>query len=329
MSGPGSPARELHDDQLRHRPLVGLALSAVVAALLVVAVLGLPREDAPLPQVARRAMTLALPYWKTTEPVSEVVYGVRAMDTFGETFLLLAAVVGVVLLTRQRERRQGFMGEERAGREERREDDPDEAPDAQEQAARHAEAEESGDSGEASEGRRAPLRPALQKPDSERVGTPAPEQAREMSVVVRAAVRIVSPPLAVAGLYLVVQGYSPGGGFPAGGVALGVVLLLYAAFGYRRISSAVRPSRLELIELVGALAIIAVEVLGLLLAGSFTANWAPLAPQQTLRSGGVMQLFSLSEFIEVGTGLTIAVFALMAMAHDWADDEHDPVGDEQ
>ena len=40
-----------------------------------------------------------------------------------------------------------------------------------------------------------------------------------------------APVLAIAGLYLAAWGYSPGGGFPAGAVMLGVVLLLYAGFG--------------------------------------------------------------------------------------------------
>ena len=55
------------------------------------------------------------------------------------------------------------------------------------------------------------------------------------------------------------------------------------------------------------------EFLGLVLRGSFSANWLPLATPQTLLSGGVAQLFSASELIEVGTGLTIAVFALIGM----------------
>ena len=49
----------------------------------------------PLPAVARYAMDVALPRWGLTEPVNEVVYGTRGFDTFGETFLLLAAVVSV------------------------------------------------------------------------------------------------------------------------------------------------------------------------------------------------------------------------------------------
>ena len=140
------------------------------------------------------------------------------------------------------------------------------------------------------------------------------------------AIRIALPILAVAGLYLVVWGYSPGGGFPGGAVLLGVLLLAYAGYGRRKISRVVRPSLLETIELAGAAAIIMTELLGLLLKGSFSANWLPLAAQQTPLSGGIAQLFSGSELIEVGTGLAIAVFALLGMGHDWVRGSGDDAG---
>ena len=304
---------ELHADEPLHRPFVGLTLAAGVAGVLAVALVGLPREGAALPRIARQALDVAIPHWHTTEPVSEVVYGTRGMDTFGETFLLLAAVVSVVLLCRSREPRRGFIGEERAGDAEQRADDPHPGSDRDERAAREADAEEAEDDPEP-----APL------PDRSPLGTPGPERAHEMSVVTRTATRVAAPILAVAGVYLVAEGYSPGGGFPAGGVALGVVLLLYAGFGYRRIAPVVNPGGFEIAELAGALAIIAIGVFGLVLKGSFTANWIPFAPLQTLRSGGVLQAFSVSEFVEVATGLVIVVFSLIGVRRDWVADEDDP-----
>jgi multicomponent Na+:H+ antiporter subunit B len=301
------PRPELREKEPVHRPWTGLLLTAAVGLLLGVAALGLPREDVGLPDVARQALAVALPQWHTTEPVNEIVYGTRAFDTFGETFLLLAAVVSVMMLTRHREPRQGYFGEEEAGREEQRRDDPATPAGAEQQAARAAEErEETGD---------------LLLPDDEPVGTPAPERAQAMTLPVRLAVRIVLPVLSVAGFYLVLLGYAPGGGFPAGVVAVGVILLVYAAFGHRRIDRVVRPGPLEVLELLGALAIIMTLGLGLPLAGSFGANWLPLAPEQTIRSGGTVQAFSVAEFFEVGTGVTIVVFAVMAMLHDWTPDE--------
>jgi multicomponent Na+:H+ antiporter subunit B len=144
-----------------------------------------------------------------------------------------------------------------------------------------------------------------------------------MTVVVRAAVRFIAPILLMAGLYLVAWGYSPGGGFPGGAVLLGVILFVYVAYGYRRVEPVIRPDVLEPVELAGALAIIAIEVGGLLAKGSFSANFLPLGPVGTIRSGGVLQAFSGSELIEVATGLTLAIFGLLGMGHDWSRDDGD------
>jgi multicomponent Na+:H+ antiporter subunit B len=290
-----------------HRPRVGLLVVALVAAGLAVGLVGLPRETSKLPAVAREALTTALPHWHTTEPVSEVVYGTRAADTFGETFLLIAAVVSVQLFTRRREGRRGFVGETFAGEEEQRQEDPAEGLTEEEERAREAEAAE----WDVSTSRRRPT------PDREGLGAPAPETAETMSVVARISLRAVAPILGVAGIYLFAEGYSPGGGFPGGVVAVGVMLLIYAGLGYRRIARAVSESLMELIEVIVALIIIAMMLLGLVLEGSFTANWLPLAPEETLRSGGIMQAFSVSEFFEVAAGLAIAIFGLMTVLHDW------------
>src|SRR5689334_18208210 len=101
----------LTEREPRHRPAVGWVLAGAATAGLAVAVLAAPRGSYPLPAIARQALAVALPQWRTTEPVSEVVYGTRGFDTFGETFLLLAAVVGGSVIVRPREPRRGFIGE--------------------------------------------------------------------------------------------------------------------------------------------------------------------------------------------------------------------------
>jgi len=302
--------RELHGHEPTHRPWMGAIAAGGLLVGLLAALVDLPDETAALPAIARQALVESIPQFGTTEPVSAVVYGFRAMDTFGETFLLLAAVVTVVVLTRTREPRHGFVGEERAGEEEQRHVDRG-GIDEGSQAAREAEEEEEGRAD------------APATPDEEPLATPAPERAEAMTVVTRTAVRVVLPLLAVAGCYLVSQGYSPGGGFPAGAVALGLVLLVHTAFGYRRIAPVIRPTVMELVETLGAVTIVVALLLGLPFAGSFAASWVPLAPQQTLRSGGILQVFSVSELFEVGTGLVIVVFALLGMQHDWAPDPKD------
>jgi multicomponent Na+:H+ antiporter subunit B len=306
MSQERPARREFLDEEPTHRPFIAALIVAGLAGLLVVGLIHLPRDRAPLPAVARYAMDVALPKWGITEPVNEVVYGTRGFDTFGETFLLLAAVVSVIVLTREKEARRGFVGEHAAAEREQAEAHP---------------ASRGGDT----EARRAERREVVAPegpltPDDELLGTPAPERAQSMSVVARTATRVVSPILAIAGVYLVAWGYSPGGGFPAGAVITGVVLLIYATFGYRKIARVVDPKVFEPLEMAGAVIIMGVEVFGLVLKGSFSANWLPLAEPQTIPSGGILQLFSGGEFIEVGTGLVLVIFALLGMRHDWAPD---------
>ena len=307
-------AREATEGEPRHRPWIGVLLVAGVAVALGAAMAAIPREHAPLPLIARYALEIAIPRWKLTEPVNEIVYGTRGFDTFGETFLLLAAVVSVVVITRPREPRRGYFGESAAGAREQQQDDPEVATNAAEQEARLAERREQDQ--QASSGEE-----PVETPDAVPLGTPAPETAEAMTVVVRNAIRVVLPILAVAGLYLVTWGYSPGGGFPGGAVILGVLLLVYASYGRRKISKVIRPGLIEPLELAGAGLIIMTGFLGLVFKGSFSANWLPLAPMLTPLSGGVAQLFSAAELIEVGTGLAIAVFALLGMTHEWVRDD--------
>jgi multicomponent Na+:H+ antiporter subunit B len=321
----GSPPRvvESYEREPTHRPVVALIVVGGMAAVLALAFVHLPRESAPLPAVARYALDVALPKWKTTEPVNEVVYGTRGFDTFGETFLLLAAVVCVTVLARRKEPRRGFIGEHAAGEREQAEDDP--ASGGGDPQARQAERDETADNQPVQGIETIEERPT---PDWQPLGGYAPARAQAMTVIVRVAARLASPLLAVAGVYLAAWGYSPGGGFPAGAVLAGVVLLVYAAFGYKKVSRVVRPGVLETLELAGAMAIIACETLGLILKGSFSANWLPLAPAQTIRSGGILQVFSGSELIEVGTGLVLVIFSILGMAHDWTPDDQDDNDDQ-
>lgn len=307
-------AGDLSAAEPAHRRWVGLILVLAIGAGLIAAVVALPRENSSLPAVAHQALGTAEPQWHTTEPVNEVVYGTRGFDTFGETFLLLAAVVSVVLLTRSREPRRGFVGEEQAGEREARTVAPKgEVEPAEKRQARVAEARE------------AATRRAQSTPDHEPLGRLGVETAETMSVVARTASRVTAPVLAIAGFYLCAWGYTPGGGFPAGAVMLGVILLVYAGFGYSKISRFIRQDVLELVEMAGALLIVGTEVLGLVFKGSVSSNWLPLAPIETIRAGGVLQLFSGGELVEVATGLTLVVFAILGMRHDWAADE--PPGD--
>ncbi len=292
------------------RRVAAAVLVAGIAACLTVAFLDLPREGADLPGIARDAMTQALPEWHHTEVVSVIVYGTRGFDTVGETFLLLAAVVGVVVVCRGREHRRVFLQEERLGRREQAEarrstDDRSGGP--HHAKAEHAEEMERG-----------------QASDDEvetGIGARGPVSEPAMTVIVRTGARAVLPLLAVAGGFLLLSPWAPGGGFPAGAVLSGVVLLCYAVFGYRAVRNVVRPGLLEALEMAGAAAIVAIGVLGLVLEGSFLANWLPLGSSETIHAGGILQAFSTSELVEVGTGLLIVVFSLLAMQREWTEED--------
>jgi multicomponent Na+:H+ antiporter subunit B len=312
-------AEALGDDAGRddwHRPRWTLPLVAGLAALLLVGLTGLPRETAALTWAGRHAMTIALPRWGQTEVVSEVVYGSRGWDTFGETFLLLAAVISVVLLSRGREPRREYVGEAGAGRKEQQDTDPHPGQDSGEAEAHAAEKIEDDEA------------PAPDHADDDRLGAAAPERAAAMTVVVRVGARTAAPILAVAAVYLCAWGYTPGGGFPAGAALMGVLVLLYAALGHRAVGRVARPDVLEPLELLGALAIVAVGVVGVFAEGAAFANWLPLAAQQTVRSGGTTQVFSAAELVEVATGLSIVVFAMIGLRHEWTPDEDDDADDE-
>ncbi len=297
------------------RRVVAAVLVGGTAACLAVAFLDLPREGADLPAIARDAMVQSFPEWHHTEVVSTLVYGTRGFDTFGETFLLLAAVVGVIVVCRGRERRRVFVQEERLGRREQaeaRRTEGDRSSGPHQAQAEHAEEVERGQAGEA-EGERG-------------IGARGPVSEPAMTVVVRTGARTVLPLLAVAGFFLLFSPWAPGGGFPAGAVLTGVVLLTYAAFGYRAVRAVVRPALLETVEMTGAAAIVALGVLGLVIEGSFFANWLPLGTPETIHAGGILQVFSASEVVEVGTGLLIVVFSLLAMQREWTQQDE---GDHQ
>jgi multicomponent Na+:H+ antiporter subunit B len=110
---------------------------------------------------------------------------------------------------------------------------------------------------------------------------------------------------------------------------VGVVLLAYTAYGYRRIKRVVRPDLLEVAELVGAAAILVTLLLGLLLRGSFSANFLPLGQPMSILSGGIVQVFSPSELVEVATGLTLAIFGLLGMTRDWTEDRDQRDGEDR
>jgi multicomponent Na+:H+ antiporter subunit B len=57
-------------------------------------------------------------------------------------------------------------------------------------------------------------------------------------------------------------------------------------------------------------------------------SWVPKAQPQSILAGSNQQLFSGIELLEVAVSLTIAVFGLLGMGHDWAKDDDQDQGEE-
>jgi multicomponent Na+:H+ antiporter subunit B len=294
---------ELRVDRLRRTAAV--VLGGLTAAALAAALVDLPGDRAPIPAIARTAVDGAINTWHTPETVNAIVYGWRATDTFGETFLLLAAVIAVAVITRRRERRRVYLQEERLAQHE------------QEREGEHAHAMSSAERAEQGEGNE------RADDDDGSIGRRERVRSQPMTIVVRGAALAVLPVVAVAGVEIAVLGFTPGGGFPAGAVLTGVTLLAYVAFGYGAVRRVVNPPVLEVGELAGAFLIVALGVAGLVAKGHFFANSLPLAGTGTIFGGGLLQAFSISELVEVSTGLAIVIFSILAMENEWAgqDDE--------
>jgi hypothetical protein len=194
------------------------------------------RASAPAcPAIAREALTGCGAAMAPDEPVNEVVYGTRGFDTFGETFLLLAAVVSVTMLTRS------ARGPRRLFRRAGRAAGGASSGDRSRPECRRDESRGSGRRDAGAVRRIGDLRPA--RPTRTTTARIAGSRAMPsaMSVVTRTAVRTRR---AGAGRRRPLPrglGLLPRRRVPGGAVILGVILLLgYAAFG-RRVARFVRP----------------------------------------------------------------------------------------
>lgn len=316
MTAPGSsssPAgRSGVGGALAHHARWRLAVVIGCIAVLVIGYTGLPRGEVGLPRIARRAVTMAVPRWHSTEPVNAVVYGTRQFDTLGETFLLVAAAVAVAMVGRSREERRDAAAEAAQARREQAEIDtgpgfPELGGPTGPEPSPAQEAEESEESGS----------PEHDQPP----GWRGPDPHEGMTVVVRVATKILLPLLAMIALLVVAWGYAPGGGFPAAVALAGVALLVYASRGLGALGPFHNTDVLEAVEVVAALALLAVALGGFIDRGSLTANWLPLGVTGTIQGGGVLQAFSGLEVFEVTAGLLLVLFALLGMRHDWSEGE--------
>lgn len=145
------------------------------------------------------------------------------------------------------------------------------------------------------------------------------DSGRGMSTIVQVVTRWVLLLTLVFGLAVAFFGHlTPGGGF-AGGVVLacgGVMATL--AFGSRKGPAAVVKRAAASLDAVGALAFLALGVLGFTV-GHFLQRWIELGDAFTLGSTRFVVFLNLAVLLKVGAGLFAAFVAIVAFARSTED----------
>jgi multicomponent Na+:H+ antiporter subunit B len=133
---------------------------------------------------------------------------------------------------------------------------------------------------------------------------------------VRTVTRAVAPFILLYGLYLVVYGHhSPGGGFPAGVVIAGGLILTSLALGRAEARKALPRSVAVVLMCVGALGFLAMAVCGVFMdGGGFFWNFLRAgggAHHHELLGAGNIQVYELMVTLVVACGFA-AVFVVLA-----------------
>jgi len=122
-------------------------------------------------------------------------------------------------------------------------------------------------------------------------------------------------PLIVLAIYVVAHGHiSPGGGFQGGLLAVGALLLAYAAgqaLALRRVRA--EPA-LEVLEAIGAGGFAALGLAGLVAAGAALENVLPLGTAGTLLSGGTIPVANVVVALEVAGAFALVVSEFLDQA---------------
>ncbi|MFC2008790.1 MnhB domain-containing protein [Chloroflexota bacterium] len=144
-----------------------------------------------------------------------------------------------------------------------------------------------------------------------------------MSKIVRAVARLLTPAIALFGLYVIMHGHiTPGGGFQGGAVFASAVALLIVAFGASRVERFLEERRLSVLESGGGLLFIGLAFAGL--ATAFFYNFLVASPlfghvptfgptHGDIWTGGVIPLMNVAVGMKVIAGLS-AIMLAMALA---------------
>jgi multicomponent Na+:H+ antiporter subunit B len=135
---------------------------------------------------------------------------------------------------------------------------------------------------------------------------------RGMSLIVKNTTRLVAGFIALFGAYIVLYGHvTPGGGFAGGVIVAGGLVLVVLAFGEEFSRRVISHEVVRTSESIGALAFLAVALLGYL-GGAFFKNFLPLGDTGALASAGTLILSNLAIGVKVAAGL-FGVFLALAL----------------
>lgn len=114
--------------------------------------------------------------------------------------------------------------------------------------------------------------------------------------------------VALDGLCVTAHGHlTPGGGFQGGVLLAGAAALLYAASDHRAFRQLGPPGRLQRLEAVGVVAMLALAAAGLLARGFVAANVLPPGRLGRMWSGGGLPLYNLAAGLAVGGSMAVII----------------------
>jgi multicomponent Na+:H+ antiporter subunit B len=144
-----------------------------------------------------------------------------------------------------------------------------------------------------------------------------------LSLIVKTITRLVTSFITLFGVYIVLYGHvSPGGGFAGGVILAAGLILVLLAFGKQEAQRLVSPRAAMVWDCGGALAFLAVAVLGYL-AGAFFWNFLGTGQPYLLASAGTLPLLNVAIGAKVAAGL-FGVFVVLAMFRPGRHEEDPP-----
>ena len=131
-----------------------------------------------------------------------------------------------------------------------------------------------------------------------------------MSLIVRTITRLVASFITLFGIYVAVYGHvTPGGGFAGGAIIAAGLILILLAFGRQETQRMLTHGMALGWDCGGAIAFLAIAVLGYL-DGGFFYNFLSQGTPYTLVSGGAIPLSNAAIGAKVGGALFGVFFAL-------------------